>query len=102
VLGKQIGVFTVSWLAVRLRLASLPEGATWQQMYGMSWLAGIGFTMSLFINGLAFGGTAVENEAKFGILVGSIVAAIDGVLVLVTGVKYGVEAHTQRLLEHDP
>jgi Na+:H+ antiporter, NhaA family len=85
VLGKQIGVFTVSWLAVRLRLASLPEGVTWQQMYGMSWLAGIGFTMSLFINGLAFGGTAVENEAKLGILVGSIVAATGGVLILVIG-----------------
>jgi NhaA family Na+:H+ antiporter len=85
VVGKQAGVFLASWLAVRSRLASLPEGVTWRQMYGMSWLAGIGFTMSLFINGLAFGGTPVETEAKLGVLLGSVVSALGGLLILMTG-----------------
>jgi NhaA family Na+:H+ antiporter len=85
VVGKQAGVFLASWLAVASRLASLPEGVTWRQMYGMAWLAGIGFTMSLFINGLAFGGTATESDAKLGILLGSLVSAAGGVLVLVAG-----------------
>jgi NhaA family Na+:H+ antiporter len=85
VIGKQAGVFLASWLAVKLRLASLPEGVTWRHAYGMAWLAGIGFTMSLFINGLAFGGTPIEDEGKLGVLLGSIVSTAGGVVILVTG-----------------
>jgi NhaA family Na+:H+ antiporter len=78
-----------SWLAVKLRLASLPEGITWRHLYAMAWLAGIGFTMSLFINGLAFGGTPIEDEGKLGVLLGSIVSAAGGVLIIVTGRSRG-------------
>jgi NhaA family Na+:H+ antiporter len=89
VVGKQVGVFMASWLAVKLRLASLPEGITWRHLYAMAWLAGIGFTMSLFINGLAFGGTPIEDEGKLGVLLGSIVSAAGGVLIIVTGRSRG-------------
>jgi NhaA family Na+:H+ antiporter len=84
VVGKQVGVFVASWLAVRAGLAALPERVTWRHMYGTAWLAGIGFTMSLFISDLAFAGTGFESEAKLGILIGSVVAAAGGILLLLT------------------
>lgn len=81
--GKQIGIFGSSWAAVKLKLASLPRDATWAQLYGVSLLCGVGFTMSLFIGLLAFPGRAdwVE-EVKIGVLTGSILSAIAGLLVL--------------------
>ena len=83
-LGKQIGVFGTAWLAVKLRLARLPEGAGWLEVWGISLLCGIGFTMSLFISSLAFeqgaGGLAVDD--RLGILGGSLLAAVSGYLVL--------------------
>lgn len=81
--GKQIGIFGSSWAAVRLKVASLPRDATWAQLYGVSLLCGVGFTMSLFIGLLAFPGRAdwVE-EVKIGVLTGSILSAIAGLLVL--------------------
>jgi NhaA family Na+:H+ antiporter len=82
VVGKQVGVFIASWLAVRSGLAALPESVTWRQLYGVAWLTGIGFTMSLFISGLAFADTSFETPAKLGILVASGVSAIGGVLIL--------------------
>ena len=75
VLGKQIGIVLFSWLPVKARLAVLPEGVSWLQMYGSACLAGIGFTMSLFITDLAFEDPALSAEAKVGILVASLVAA---------------------------
>ena len=82
-LGKQLGVFGAVWLAVRLRLAKRPSGATWTQVYGAALLCGIGFTMSLFVGGLAFPGDAVLiDEAKIGVLAGSILSAIAGWCVL--------------------
>jgi NhaA family Na+:H+ antiporter len=84
VVGKQVGVFGASWLAVRTGLAALPAGATWRQVYGTAWLAGIGFTMSLFISVLAFAGTGFEDQAKLGILVGSLISAIGGVVILMS------------------
>ena len=81
VVGKPIGVLGFSWLAVRLGLGRLPEGATWGQIAGVAALAGIGFTVSLFITGLAFDDVAIQDDAKIGVLVASIVAAAAGALV---------------------
>jgi NhaA family Na+:H+ antiporter len=81
--GKQAGVFGAIWLAVRLGLARQPRGATWLQVYGLALLCGIGFTMSLFIGGLAFARSpALVEEAKAGILMGSLLSAVAGYLVL--------------------
>ena len=82
VLGKQIGITMFSWMAVRLGLARLPRGVSWAQIYGVGWLGGIGFTMSLFITGLAFELPEMVAAAKIGILLASIVAGIGGTLVL--------------------
>ncbi|MDM8521686.1 Na+/H+ antiporter NhaA [Anaerolineales bacterium HSG6] len=83
VIGKQVGVTGAAWLAVKSGLAALPEGTTWKQVYAMSWLAGIGFTMSLFIAGLAFDGAHEEllTVAKFGVLVASLIAGVVGFIV---------------------
>lgn len=81
-IGKQAGVFAASWLAIRLGLASLPVAASWAQLYGVSLLCGIGFTMSLFIGLLAFPNPALQDEVKVGVLVGSLVSAIAGSLLL--------------------
>ena len=81
--GKQIGVFGASWLAVKAKLAAMPRDANWAQMYGVSLLCGVGFTMSLFIGLLAFPGHAEwVDEVKIGVLAGSILSAIAGLLVL--------------------
>ena len=94
VVGKQVGVFGASWLAVKAGIASLPQGVSWRQVYGTAWLAGIGFTMSLFISSLAFGGTAFEDQAKMGILLGSLVSALGGVWLLVRGARAASERRT--------
>jgi NhaA family Na+:H+ antiporter len=83
VLGKPIGVTLASWLAVRSGLASLPENVSWKQIHGAGWLAGIGFTMSLFMTGLAFTDDAHLREAKLGILIASLCAGIVGSVILV-------------------
>ena len=82
-LGKQIGIFVSVWLAVKLGIAGRLRGATWLQVYAVAILCGIGFTMSLFIGGLAFPGDALrQEEAKIGILMGSLVAALAGFALL--------------------
>jgi len=80
--GKQIGVFVPLWLSVRFGLAPMPEGATWKQLYGVSLLCGIGFTMSLFIGGLAFEVAGFDAPVRLGVLGGSILAAGAGYIVL--------------------
>lgn len=82
--GKQIGVFGMIALARLLRIAKLPEGATWAQVYGVAILCGIGFTMSLFIGTLAFehGNFDLLAGVKLGVLVGSVLSAVAGLLVL--------------------
>jgi len=82
VLGKQLGVFLAAWLVVFLGIATRPADITWRHIYGAGWLAGIGFTMSLFVAGLAFGDSAVLTQAKVGILVASLVAGGIGWLLL--------------------
>ncbi len=82
-LGKQAGIFASIWLSVRTGFATMPRGATWAQVYGLSLLCGIGFTMSLFIGALAFPGQALLiEEAKIGILAGSLLSALAGYIVL--------------------
>ena len=82
VIGKLIGVSSFSWLAVRLGVCSLPRGATWRQVIGMGGVAGIGFTVSLFITNLAFVSEDITDQAKVGILVASTVAAMIGAAIL--------------------
>lgn len=82
-LGKPIGVTLVSWLAVRARIAVLPEGVTWGAILGAGALAGIGFSMALFITTLAFEAPTLVAAAKLGILVASVLAMVAGLAVLV-------------------
>ena len=82
-IGKQVGVFGAIWAAVTLGLAPKPAGTSWVQLYGAAILCGIGFTMSLFIGGLAWPGRPdLVDAAKLGTLAGSLIAAILGYLVL--------------------
>ena len=82
-LGKQLGIFSTLWVMVRLRLAPQPEQASWRHLYGMSLLCGIGFTMSLFIGGLAFGDDAARLDAvKIGVLGGSLLSGVAGYWLL--------------------
>lgn len=81
-LGKQIGVFGVTWVAVRIGLARLPEGVNWIHIYGVACLTGIGFTMSLFIGSLAFAGPDMMNAVRLGVLCGSVLSATLGYIVL--------------------
>ncbi len=80
--GKQVGVTGFAWLAVRFGLAELPTNVRWSQLYGVSWLAAIGFTMSLFIGGLAFEDPQYLAMAKVAVLGASVVAGIVGVVIL--------------------
>ena len=81
--GKQAGVLLTSWVVVRMKLAKRPEGASWTQVYGVSLLCGIGFTMSLFIGLLAFPeNDLLLKEVKRGVLVGSLFAGVIGITVL--------------------
>jgi len=81
-LGKQFGIFAFAWLAVKIKVASLPEGVNWSKIYGAGILAGIGFTMSLFIAGLAFTDDSILNLSKIGILTASLIAGVVGYLIL--------------------
>lgn len=81
-LGKVVGIAGGSWLAIRLGAGSMPEGTTWLQVVGAAAVAGIGFTVALFIGDLAFSSPALEAQAKIGILAGSLAAAVAGVAIL--------------------
>lgn len=82
-LGKQLGVFGFSWLSIRVGFASLPEGSTWRHLYGVAVLTGIGFTMSLFIDSLAFTDDRIYQYAdKLAVLTGSFLSGIAGYLIL--------------------
>ncbi|MGH8686185.1 MAG: Na+/H+ antiporter NhaA [Burkholderiales bacterium] len=84
VVGKTLGVFGAAWLAIRLGVARLPESASWRALLGVAMLCGVGFTMSLFIAGLAFEGLGPEYQklAQLGILSGSLVSAVAGYALL--------------------
>ncbi|MFY7850279.1 MAG: Na+/H+ antiporter NhaA [Brevundimonas sp.] len=83
--GKQIGVFGAAWLTSSLKLGAKPSQATWLEVYGVSLLCGVGFTMSLFIGALAFPGTIdspAQVEVKLGVILGSVLSATIGATVL--------------------
>ena len=86
VVGKAIGVFGASWLLIRITGAGLPAGASTRQFMGVCVLCGIGFTMSLFIGGLAFAGQdpSYETQVKLGVLGGSLIAGLLGVALLLS------------------
>jgi NhaA family Na+:H+ antiporter len=81
-IGKKAGIFLASWLIIRSGKASLPEGVTWGQLSGAGTLAGIGFTMSLFVTELAFKDPVLINEAKVGVLAASVISGVVGYLIL--------------------
>ena len=85
--GKSLGIFSFTWLFVRLRLASMPTGATYKQLFGVAILGGIGFTVALFIANLSFagmseGGIDLLNQAKLGVFAGSFISGLCGYLFL--------------------
>ncbi|MCB9185065.1 MAG: Na+/H+ antiporter NhaA [Flavobacteriales bacterium] len=81
-IGKPVGILLVCWLVSRTRLVRVGDEFSWHQLIGAAMLAGIGFTMSLFINGLAFADEQLRVEAQLGILAGSLVSGVAGALVL--------------------
>lgn len=83
-LGKFLGIYLFTWLTIKTGIARMPEGMNWQNLAGVSLLGGVGFTVSLFIANLSFSGQYPEllNQAKFGVLCGTIIAGILGYVVL--------------------
>jgi NhaA family Na+:H+ antiporter len=81
-LGKPAGIMLFTWLAIRSGLVSLPAGVSWRAVHGAAWLGGIGFTMSIFIAGLAFGDSTLNNAAKSGVLLSSVVASVVGAVLV--------------------
>ena len=88
-LGKALGVFGAAWLMIRFTQARLPDQASWMQFFGVCVLCGVGFTMSLFIGGLAFDGqgAALETQLKLGVLMGSMLSGVLGALILLRPAK---------------
>lgn len=91
VLGKPLGITLVAWGAVQLGLADRPSGVSWSAIHGVGWLAGIGFTMSMFISGLAFTAEASLLAAKVGILGGSLIAGLIGSMLVRTALRRAAE-----------
>lgn len=95
-LGKQVGVFFFSWMAIRLRIAPMPANVGWGQLYGLSVLCGIGFTMSLFIGLLAYDSPLLQNGTKLGVILGSVISAsVGAVLLLIFKNKTDGEEETE-------
>ncbi|MES1951896.1 pH-dependent sodium/proton antiporter [Salinisphaera sp. S4-8] len=91
-LGKQLGILGACWVAVVAGLGQLPRGVTWSQIYGAAVLAGIGFTMSLFVATLAFSDPALVTSAKLAILVASLLAGVFGLTVIAMGIRPSANA----------
>ena len=89
IIGKPLGIATAAFGAIKYGFAQLPRGLGWLSLLGYAWLAGIGFTMSLFIAMLAFDETGPVNAAKTGILAGSLVAGVAGAIVLKMSARFG-------------
>ncbi|PYJ28637.1 MAG: Na+/H+ antiporter NhaA [Verrucomicrobia bacterium] len=87
IIGKPLGITAAAFVAVKSGIAKLPDGISWRSLLGYAWLAGIGFTMSLFIAMLAFGEGRPVNAAKLGILAGSLLAGIIAAIVLKTAAR---------------
>jgi NhaA family Na+:H+ antiporter len=80
--GKQLGIFGAVWLTVQLGVAKRPDGTNWWHVYGVALVAGIGFTMSLFVAGLAFSDPTMFRSARLSVVVGSLLSAAAGVAIL--------------------
>lgn len=89
VIGKQIGVFGLCWIGIKMKLTDLPRDMSWASLYGTAALCGIGYTMSLFIGSLAFQGTGMNNiiDERIGIIIGSVLSGVVGFLVLNKSLK---------------
>jgi len=98
--GKQVGIFGIVYGAVKLGLATKPEELNWYKIYGAACLAGIGFTMSLFIGSLAFDDIAMANAVRMGVLMGSISSGILGAIILYHGTKAVPIAMTELEPDH--
>ena len=85
-IGKQVGIFLLCFLAIKVGLARLPDGANWGSLYGVSILCGVGFTMSLFVGSLAFENVTLDPEVIFderlGIILGSLLSGVAGYIIL--------------------
>ncbi len=81
-IGKQIGVFSFTYVAVKAGICEMPQGTKWSQIYGLALLTGIGFTMSLFIGNLAFEDIEHTTAVRLGVLSGSLLSALGGYLLL--------------------
>lgn len=91
VVGKPLGIFLFSWIAVKLKLAKLPSKMTFKHILGAGCLAGIGFTMSIFVSSLAFTDPRIITYAKVGIIIGSIISGVAGISIL----KTADDSHTK-------
>ncbi len=91
-IGKPVGVFGFAWVAQKLGIGMLPEGASWRHVFGAAWLSGIGFTMALFIANLAFKDPANLDAAKLGVLGASVIAGVVGLVILATGPRSGSQS----------
>lgn len=99
-IGKQVGVMLMCWLIFKLGISTMPKGMNFKQIYGAALLCGVGFTMSLFIGGLAFGGTTPLFDERLGIIMGSIVSGIAGYLMLKATLKDDVNNTSVDLTHH--
>jgi NhaA family Na+:H+ antiporter len=99
VVGKVAGILAGAWLSVRLRVARLPDATTWTHLAGAAALGGIGFTVSLFITGLAFDQAELADAAKLAVLIASVAASVVGVGILLTANRL---ARTTDAPRHDP
>jgi NhaA family Na+:H+ antiporter len=87
VVGKVVGISAFSWLAVRLRVGLLPDGVRWSGIVGVGLIAGIGFTVSIFVTGLAFDDVALQDEAKIAILFAAVIASVAGAFVVMRSAR---------------
>ena len=81
-MGKPLGIFLASWLAVKTKLAEMPEGAGWRMLFAVACLGGIGFTMSIFVDTLAFADAEIVSRGKIAILMGSFASAVLGTVLI--------------------
>jgi NhaA family Na+:H+ antiporter len=99
-IGKQIGIMFMCWLIFKLGISTMPKGMNYRQIYGAALLCGVGFTMSLFIGGLAFGGVSPLFDERLGIIMGSIVSGVAGYIMLKVSLKDEVNATSVDLTRH--
>ncbi|WP_019672596.1 Na+/H+ antiporter NhaA [Psychrobacter lutiphocae] len=86
-IGKQVGIMLMCWIIIKMGMAKLPNGTNFKQIYGVSLLCGVGFTMSLFISGLAFGGRTDGFDPRLGIILGSLISGVIGYFLLKVTLK---------------